>query len=87
MSKRSWNVPVNGTNTTISEIPEKDCELCAKCKSQLGVQTFRGSKPMMVKMADPEEGEVRRRMRKSFYYCSSECLEAHGSVDDGDFSF
>lgn len=88
---RSWNVPVDGKGMTIQEIPESQCEKCQKCKAQLGENTHRGSKRVRQKMAgydqDGEAVEGNQRVAKTFYYCSPECLEAHGAVEDAEFGF
>lgn len=86
-----WTVPVNGVSTRIKKIPASECELCAKCKRQLGANTHRGRKRVKQRMEGVDEkGRPMSgvgRVSKSFYYCSPECLERHGAVEEEGFGF
>lgn len=86
-------VPVNGVDRTIKKVPHAECEICAKCKEQLGADMHRGRKLMKRKMAGVDaQGKPKTSIIKThmpLYYCSPGCLEAHGAVEDvsGGFSF
>lgn len=87
----SWTVPVRGQMTTIERIPDSECEICAKCRQQLGAAQYRGRRQVREKMDGVNHrGEAEMaslRIGRNFYYCSPGCLEAHGAVADEDFSF